>query len=74
MLDRVDIHIEVPRVDYEKLNDDRTGESSDRIVNHLHLPLTREKVRAELYVYLTVFISFHFIQGYVHNLLFCRNT
>jgi len=26
MLDRIDIHIEVPRVDYEKLNDDRLGE------------------------------------------------
>ena len=28
MLDRIDIHIEVPRVDYEKLSDDRAGESS----------------------------------------------
>ena len=28
LLDRIDIHIEVPRVDYEKLSDDRLGEPS----------------------------------------------
>ena len=28
MLDRIDIHIEVPRVDYDKLSDDRLGEKS----------------------------------------------
>jgi len=28
ILDRIDIHIEVQRVDYEKLNRDRVGESS----------------------------------------------
>jgi magnesium chelatase family protein len=28
LLDRIDIHIQVPRVDYEKLSDGRTGESS----------------------------------------------
>jgi magnesium chelatase family protein len=28
MLDRIDIHIEVPRVEYEKLSDDRLGEPS----------------------------------------------
>ena len=28
LLDRIDIHIEVPRVDYEKLSADRLGESS----------------------------------------------
>jgi len=31
MLDRIDIHIEVPRVDYEKLSDDRAGEPSATI-------------------------------------------
>jgi predicted ATPase with chaperone activity len=31
LLDRIDIHIEVPRVDYEKLSADRVGESSDSI-------------------------------------------
>lgn len=31
MLDRIDIHIEVPRVDYEKLSGDRVGESRESI-------------------------------------------
>ncbi|MCC6498861.1 MAG: ATP-binding protein, partial [Anaerolineales bacterium] len=31
MLDRIDIHIEVPRVDYEKLSGDRLGETSETI-------------------------------------------
>jgi magnesium chelatase family protein len=31
MLDRIDIHIEVPRVDYEKLSGDRMGETSESI-------------------------------------------
>jgi magnesium chelatase family protein len=31
LLDRIDIHIEVPRVDYEKLSGQRMGEPSDAI-------------------------------------------
>lgn len=31
LLDRIDIHIEVPRVDYEKLSGERVGESSESI-------------------------------------------
>jgi len=31
LLDRIDIHIEVPRVDYDKLSSDRLGESSAKI-------------------------------------------
>jgi magnesium chelatase family protein len=31
MLDRIDIHIDVPRVDYDKLTNDRRGESSEKI-------------------------------------------
>ena len=31
LLDRIDIHIEVPRVDYEKLSSDRVGETSESI-------------------------------------------
>ncbi len=31
LLDRIDIHVDVPRVDYEKLSDDRLGEPSARI-------------------------------------------
>ena len=31
LLDRIGIHIEVPRVDYEKLSGDRVGETSEVI-------------------------------------------
>ncbi|MFA5838308.1 MAG: ATP-binding protein, partial [Bellilinea sp.] len=31
LLDRIDIHVEVPRVDYEKLSSDRLGETSAEI-------------------------------------------
>ena len=31
LLDRSDIHIEVPRVDYDKLSGDRMGETSESI-------------------------------------------
>ena len=31
MLDRIDIHVEVPRVDYEKLGGDSVGESSEAV-------------------------------------------
>jgi len=31
VLDRIDIHIEVPRVDYEKLSGDRVGKSSEAL-------------------------------------------
>ena len=31
LLDRIDIHVEVPRVDYQKLSDDRLGEPSELI-------------------------------------------
>ncbi|MCL5958457.1 MAG: ATP-binding protein [Chloroflexi bacterium] len=31
LLDRIDVHVEVPRVQYEKLADERLGESSARI-------------------------------------------
>jgi magnesium chelatase family protein len=30
-LDRIDIHVEVPRIDYEKLSDRRAGESSTEV-------------------------------------------
>jgi magnesium chelatase family protein len=31
MLDRIDIFVDVPRVEYEKLADDRLGESSEKV-------------------------------------------
>jgi len=37
MLNRIDIHVEVPRVDYEKLSSDRIGESSTSIWERVQL-------------------------------------
>ena len=31
LVDRIDIHVEVPRVDYQKLNDSRLGEALEVI-------------------------------------------
>lgn len=51
MLDRIDIHIEVPRVDYDKLSGDRLGESSESIrgrvqaaknIQQLRLPIPNQ--------------------------------
>ena len=36
LLDCIDIHIEVPRVDYEKLSSDRLGETSETIRKRVH--------------------------------------
>ena len=44
LLDRFDIHIEVPRVEYEKLASDRAGESSERI--RLRVAAARERQQA----------------------------
>lgn len=38
MLDRIDIHIEVPRADYEKLCGDRMGETSESIRARVQAP------------------------------------
>jgi magnesium chelatase family protein len=35
LLDRIDIFIEIPRVDYEKLTDDSIGESSEKVRNRV---------------------------------------
>ena len=45
MLDRMDIHIEVPRVDYEKLSSDRLGESSADIRARVESARARQRVR-----------------------------
>jgi len=44
LLDRIDIHAEVPRVEYEKLSDDRLGEPSAAI--RLRVEAARERQRA----------------------------
>ncbi len=45
LLDRIDIHIEVPRVDYEKLSDDRLGEPSEVIRQRVEFARQRQRER-----------------------------
>lgn len=45
MLDRIDIDIEVPRVDYEKLSSDRVGESSAAIRARVQAARQRQRER-----------------------------
>jgi len=47
MLDRIDIHVEVPRVDYEKLSSDRPGESSASIRERVQAARERQRIRFE---------------------------
>ena len=45
LLDRIDIHIEVPRVEYEKLSDDRLGEPSEVIRQRVEQARARQRGR-----------------------------
>jgi magnesium chelatase family protein len=45
LLDRIDIHIEVPRVDYEKLSGDRLGEKSEAIRARVEQARARQRQR-----------------------------
>ncbi len=45
MMDRIDIHIEVPRVEYEKLSDDRLGEPSAQVQARVQAARKRQRVR-----------------------------
>jgi magnesium chelatase family protein len=45
LLDRIDIHIEVPRVDYQKLSSDRLGESSEAIRKRVQAARDRQTAR-----------------------------
>jgi magnesium chelatase family protein len=45
LLDRIDIHIEVPRVEYEKLSDDRLGEPSNAIQARVESARQRQRER-----------------------------
>ena len=44
-MDRIDIHVEVPRVDYEKLSDKRTVEKSETIRHRVQAARTRQLER-----------------------------
>jgi magnesium chelatase family protein len=45
LLDRIDIHMEVPRVDYEKLSDHRQGETSAAIRARMEASRKRQRER-----------------------------
>jgi magnesium chelatase family protein len=45
LLDRIDIHIQVPRVDYEKLSDHRMGEPSKKVRERVEAARERQRVR-----------------------------
>ncbi len=45
LLDRIDIHIDVPRVDYDKLTDDRRGETSAAIRARIEAARARQRAR-----------------------------
>jgi magnesium chelatase family protein len=45
LLDRIDIHVEVPRVEYEKLASDRLAESSRAIRERVESARERQRVR-----------------------------
>jgi predicted ATPase with chaperone activity len=45
LLDRIDVHIEVPRVDYEKLSSDRLGEISESICKRVQAARNIEQQR-----------------------------
>jgi magnesium chelatase family protein len=47
LLDRIDIHVEVPRVDFEKLTDDRLGEPSEMIQGRVEAARARQRRRFE---------------------------
>jgi magnesium chelatase family protein len=45
LLDRIDIHVEVPRVEYEKLADDRLGEPSANVRDRVEAARKRQAAR-----------------------------
>jgi magnesium chelatase family protein len=47
LLDRIDIHLEVPQIDYEKLRDDRSGEPSAAIRARVEAARARQLARFE---------------------------
>jgi magnesium chelatase family protein len=48
LLDRIDIHIEVPRVEYDKLSDRRLGESSATIQARVESARQRQRLRFQV--------------------------
>lgn len=48
LLDRIDIHLQVPRVEYEKLSDTRMGESSSKVRARVEAARDRQRARFTL--------------------------
>ncbi len=49
LLDRIDIHINVPRVEFEKLSNDRLGEPSEKIRQRVERARARQRERFARY-------------------------
>jgi magnesium chelatase family protein len=47
LLDRIDIHVKVPRVPFEKLSDKRTGESSEKVRERVEAARAIQRTRFE---------------------------
>jgi len=47
LLDRIDIHLEVPRVEYDKLADRRRGEPSERVQQRVEAARQRQRARLQ---------------------------
>jgi magnesium chelatase family protein len=47
LLDRIDIHVEVPRVEFEKLSDQRLGEPSETVRARVEAARERQRLRFE---------------------------
>jgi magnesium chelatase family protein len=45
LLDRIDIHVEVPRIEYEKLSEARLGESSAAVRERVEAARSRQRAR-----------------------------
>ena len=45
LLDRIDIHVELPRVDYQKLSDDHLGEASEVIQKRIEASMEIQRHR-----------------------------
>lgn len=53
LLDRIDIHVQVPRVDFEKLTDDTRGETSEVIRTRVQEARARQEHRLRAYPHLS---------------------
>jgi magnesium chelatase family protein len=70
LLDRIDIHIEVPRVDYEKLSNDRVGESSASIRQRVQAARERQLQRFSKNGSLDIVCNADMCEGEIRQ--FCR--